>query len=824
MSSKKTTKNAKKLTTSESDIPPVKIRSRKLSEKKVDTSESDTSPVRIRGKTPKKLSTGSIVESLKKSTKKISNSSEKENSSREEKKEKIISKKKVQNSSSEDKKKKKSSSSIKKRVPSKKRISNSSEKEKSSISSDEGRGEFGISIISLKEFLSETPHKTQPTKKKYTLSESPTEKEIYELAVEAYKTGNMAILSNLNIKKKLSDKFFWIFLAEINFFFYETMEIEMFRRRDMEDITLVDIGTNIIELVYRYENGLPLENIIKYNTRDSGRDARLVNNYRFYKETIGKQSNYVDMIKFVDGNEVSMMSQPSNYQDILKEYPSDFIQIIEKVSSLGGTIAGGFVTGLINPVYYLVKFEANLCDFSMERDSPYSEGDDDFFRYYLYQKIDSPSSTEWFPVPNLDLISTVFYSRYLPEDTGKFSGDWEEVVKCRKKFKDYDLEEALEGIKKHIHVRNNSLYRKYLKKSPDVDIFIEDDNYEEKVKKIIEFLYDTGAKFLDRNYICSEFATTFTFGRHWPKIQIIKRAYKNIGEILAGFDLDPSRAALILKGGKLTPVVTKSFITSVKYGVNLIVPSRQSETFNSRIVKYWAKGFEPLLVAEVPEVDRSEDGEYVNHTLDNLLANFHNEDWNTKGVSDYEDPVIDLYPEYFENEIKEGKMSATKRLELIKEKELTPTFKDVAIYGTRLIRMCIVKHYNVLTKPKYIKFYGTMMKFIVTTLSSLNWRTIDPGSQITGSFNPTKLDYLASKENKEIIIPKKNTVDLGTGLPTALDNIIFEYSKEEFSVISYLIKIEEFLAVKNVDKEKLKVLSDKLERLIKYYNSGKMLD
>lgn len=397
------------------------------------------------------------------------------------------------------------------------------------------------------------------------------------------------------------------------------------------------------------------------------------------------------------------------------------------------------------------------------------------------------------------------------------------MIGFRKRFKDYDLEEALEGIKEHIYVRNNSLYRKYLKKSPDVDIFIEGDDYEEKSKKIIEFLYETSEKYSKRGYICSEFATTFTFGRYWPKIQIIKRAYKNVGEILTGFDLDPSRAALILKNGKLTPVVTKSFITSVKYGVNLIVPSRQSETFNTRIVKYWAKGFEPLLVSDVPEVDEEEEEEsYLHHTLHELLVNFDVEDydWGTKGVSDYEEPVVDLYPEYFEDEIKEGKMSITKRLELIKGKELIPTFKDVAFYGTGLIRICLLRRGS-----EYDKFYNLIVKFIVTTLSSVNWRTIDPGSQITGSFNPTKLDYLASKENEEIIIPKKNTVDLGTGLPNVLDDIIFEYSKEEYSVIiSYLIKIEELLSTKNVDKEELKVLSTKLERLIKDYNSGKMLD
>lgn len=156
MSSKKLKKTIKKLSTSESDSPKVRIRNR--TPKKPST--SDTSPVRAKSETQKKKST----------KKKVQNSSEKE-------KEKINTK---------------------------------------NIPLDEKHDQFGITIISLEEFLFDSPHKTHPIKDKYTLSESPTEKEIYELAVKAYKTGNVVNFSELKVKKKLSDKFSREFIISLN--------------------------------------------------------------------------------------------------------------------------------------------------------------------------------------------------------------------------------------------------------------------------------------------------------------------------------------------------------------------------------------------------------------------------------------------------------------------------------------------------------------------------------------------------------------------------------------------------------------------------------
>src|SRR5205823_538443 len=39
--------------------------------------------------------------------------------------------------------------------------------------------------------------------------------------------------------------------------------------------------------------------------------------------------------------------------------------------------------------------------------------------------------------------------------------------------------------------------------------------------------------------------TTFKWHKRYPKFQLIKRAYSNLEEVLAGFDLNSSRVALV---------------------------------------------------------------------------------------------------------------------------------------------------------------------------------------------------------------------------------------------------------------------------------------
>ena len=81
------------------------------------------------------------------------------------------------------------------------------------------------------------------------------------------------------------------------------------------------------------------------------------------------------------------------------------------------------------------------------------------------------------------------------------------------------------------------------------------------------------------------------------KLQIIKRLYKNIPEILLGFDLS-SCACAIIKGSdkKLQIFGLRRWFNALQYNINIINPSRQSRSFNSRIHKYVSKGYFPYIV------------------------------------------------------------------------------------------------------------------------------------------------------------------------------------------------------------------------------------
>lgn len=89
--------------------------------------------------------------------------------------------------------------------------------------------------------------------------------------------------------------------------------------------------------------------------------------------------------------------------------------------------------------------------------------------------------------------------------------------------------------------------------------------------------------------ICSQYPT-----RH---IQIVLRVYKNVSEILTGFDIDCSGAAYDGKQVYCTPRALASYITQI----NPIDLSRRSPSYENRLSKYSHRNFEVYW----PELDRS---------------------------------------------------------------------------------------------------------------------------------------------------------------------------------------------------------------------------
>ena len=82
---------------------------------------------------------------------------------------------------------------------------------------------------------------------------------------------------------------------------------------------------------------------------------------------------------------------------------------------------------------------------------------------------------------------------------------------------------------------------------------------------------------------------------HGVTFQIIKRYYSSLNEILLGFDID-SCAAAYMQGNF---IIHQRFIRSVKHGANLIIPMRQSASYDFRLVKYLHRGFSIWIPADL---------------------------------------------------------------------------------------------------------------------------------------------------------------------------------------------------------------------------------
>lgn len=132
----------------------------------------------------------------------------------------------------------------------------------------------------------------------------------------------------------------------------------------------------------------------------------------------------------------------------------------------------------------------------------------------------------------------------------------------------------------------------------DVDLFIyglTEEQATEKIKQIETRVRDsiltetTTVRTKNAITICSQYPT-----RH---IQIVLRIYKNVSEILTGFDIDCSGAAYDGNQVYCTPRALQSYITQI----NHIDLSRRSPSYENRLSKYSHRGFEVYW----PDLDRS---------------------------------------------------------------------------------------------------------------------------------------------------------------------------------------------------------------------------
>lgn len=277
-------------------------------------------------------------------------------------------------------------------------------------------------------------------------------------------------------------------------------------------------------------------------------------------------------------------------------------------------------------------------------------------------------------------------------------------------------------------------------------------------------------------------------GSHSVKFQIILRLYKSKSEILHGFDIGSS--AVGWDGKKLYFTTLSKF--SHEYSCNIIDTTRRSTTYERRLMKYFERGFDIIApnldikqlskkklkygiseVADLPffafaysglmgnkvQVDRflfhlGDDGQEMHdYQVDDLDEHkiFY---MNLKSLSRGKDdlyfitessscvPVLKARPtmsrrrviDYYDK--MKVKIEAGKSPEIRQLRVYIRDLKDVGqllIDGAENINEAILDAIEN-EKDRLLKLVGKLTDASVSF--PLNWKTDNPGSQLTGSFNP----------------------------------------------------------------------------------------
>jgi len=202
------------------------------------------------------------------------------------------------------------------------------------------------------------------------------------------------------------------------------------------------------------------------------------------------------------------------------------------------------------------------------------------------------------------------------------------------------------------------------------------------------------------------------------KVQIILRVYHTPSEVVHGFDLDPS--GLIYHNGRY--YITKRALHSIETMTLYIALSRASTTYNLRLVKYMKKyGFRIYSPIEITTQhivsgldiynNRSAYRQFLEGYLIGLIANIKmkpSDRIRIGGTSDYVDAE-----------------TGTKHMKTDNKIFLIRKGKDIVYYGFNPDRVPI-------SNIVYPKITGVR-------LPKIEFITVEPGRQWTGSFHPMNL-------------------------------------------------------------------------------------
>lgn len=174
--------------------------------------------------------------------------------------------------------------------------------------------------------------------------------------------------------------------------------------------------------------------------------------------------------------------------------------------------------------------------------------------------------------------------------------DWSNIAVCGSAVVTSLLSVPKEHAKSKRALRQ--YYHEHLAPASDVDIFLyglTEEQAMEKIKQIERNVRD--ALLVETTTVRTKNAITIASKHPVRHVQIVLRIYKNISEILTGFDVDCSCAAYDGKQVYVSPRALVSYMTQI----NTIDLTRRSPSYENRLSKYAHRGFE----AYWPNLDRS---------------------------------------------------------------------------------------------------------------------------------------------------------------------------------------------------------------------------
>lgn len=347
-------------------------------------------------------------------------------------------------------------------------------------------------------------------------------------------------------------------------------------------------------------------------------------------------------------------------------------------------------------------------------------------------------------------------------------------------FKDVDM--------KNILIAGGSVVSCLLdiEENVDVDLFIYGISLDEVPRRVERLLYELRLP-EHGDIVKTAFATTVTYKVDGMRriIQIIHRLYRTASEVLHGFDLGSCAVGILLDQKNIITTSLGKF--SLEYKINILDLAKRSTTHSVRLKKYFRRGFSIVFPDLNIEKMRNSSSE-VFHLQDLRIALSYIR-WNNmtgkifitncKCNCDYENMYWTKSIGDRSNSFNQSALLTGKELCYYREwsgrEDLIRCLYDSRVIVEGTLRYCYPFSVGNINQKRLISIFGTERAAIFASrlimaneeetreiideilfhykekiqelIESYNeqggyvphWKTLDPGSQITGSFRPVEM-------------------------------------------------------------------------------------